>query len=87
MTTEGQKQAAKMLATKIINDKTQAEIVITRSDIGVELALHCEPEEGVIMYAMLQRAIEASFANRRKFKKAAKESRKLIDNFMKKEDL
>lgn len=87
MTTEGQKQAAKMLATKIINDKTQAEIVITRSDSGVELALHCEPEEGVIMYAMLQIAIEASFANRRKFKKAAKESRKLIDNFMKKEDL
>ena len=81
-----QKYAAKMLATKIVNDRTTAEIVITRSEAGVELALDCQPEEGLLMYVMLQRAIESNYMTKREFKRATRHARKLIDKFMEKED-
>lgn len=53
----GQERAAKMLATKIINDRTEGAIVITNSERGVELAFNVQSEEGLVMYVMLQRAI------------------------------
>lgn len=82
-----QKYAAKMLATKIVNDKTTAEVVITRSEAGVDLVIDCQPEENLIMYVMLQRAIEEdNYMTKREFKRATRHARKLIDKLMEKED-
>lgn len=86
MKNDGQKKAAKMLATKIINDRTEGAIVITNSERGVELAFNVQPEEGLVMYVMLQRAMEDNFISKRDLKRAAKRIRKVIDNFMDKED-
>jgi len=76
---EDQNQAAKELATKVVNDKTDQSIVITLSGGGAALALNCDAETGVLMYAMLQNALESNFKNKRDFKRLTRYARKLVD--------
>lgn len=64
---EDQNQAAKELATKVVNDKTDQSIVITLSGGGAALALNCDAETGVLMYAMLQNALESNFKKQERF--------------------